>query len=117
MSLLSIARIAAVSAFAVYQVATRVLSPADIADAVLLLHQANATVLLADMAKIDTPRRLVITDGERLKLPSDFLIVATSARHSYFGHPEWEPITRRVRDARQLRRPDACASPSLRTYP
>jgi NADH dehydrogenase len=101
-----------------YQVATRVLSPADIADAVLLLHQANATYCWPDMAKIDTAWRLVITDGERLKLPSDFLIVATGARHSYLGHPEWEPITtRRVRDARQLRRPDACASPSLRTDP
>lgn len=92
-----------------YQVATGVLSPADIAVPlrVLLRRQPNTTILLATVDGIDLDARLVHADGDRLRLPYDFLIVATGARHSYFGHPEWEaaaPGLKTLDDARQIRR-------------
>jgi NADH dehydrogenase len=92
-----------------YQVATGVLSPADIAlpTRFLLRTQKNATVLLADVSSVDLGRRIVEADGGRLQIPFDFLILATGARHSYFEHPEWEPIApglKTLDDARQIRR-------------
>ena len=92
-----------------YQVATGVLSPADIAvpTRFLLRRQKNATVLLADVGSIDLDRRIVAADGGRLQVPFDYLIVATGARHSYFGHPEWEPNApglKTLDDAREIRR-------------
>jgi NADH dehydrogenase len=92
-----------------YQVATGVLSPADIAmpTRVLLRKAANVSVLLGDVGAIDLDRRLVLADGGRLSLPYDFLIVATGTRHSYFGHQEWEPLApglKTLDDARLMRR-------------
>src|SRR5690348_865105 len=92
-----------------YQVATGVLSPADIAmpTRFLLRKQRNAEVLLADVDLIDVGRHVVQADGGRFELPFDFLIVATGARHSYFGHPEWEAIApglKTLDDARRIRR-------------
>ena len=92
-----------------YQVATGVLSPADIAMPlrVLLRRQPNATVLLADVTAIDLSNRLVSADEGRLQIPFDFLIVATGSRHSYFNHPEWEPMApglKTLDDAREIRR-------------
>ena len=91
-----------------YQVATGVLSPADIAvpTRFMLRKQRNATVLLGDVRSIDLQRRIVHADGA-LELPFDYLIVATGARHSYFGHPEWErtaPGLKTLDDARRIRR-------------
>src|ERR1043166_2979728 len=90
-----------------YQVATATLSPTDICAPIrwLLRHQANADVLLADVTAID-PRARTVTCDEK-KLDYDFLIVASGARHSYFGHPEWEtlaPGLKSVEDAIELRR-------------
>jgi NADH:ubiquinone reductase (H+-translocating) len=92
-----------------YQVATGVLSPADIAMPlrVLLRAQRNATVLLGDVAAIDLHSRVVSADAGRLRLPFDYLIVATGSRHSYFNHPEWESIApglKTLDDAREIRR-------------
>src|SRR5690349_1831437 len=72
-----------------YQVATAALSPGDIASPIrwILRKQKNVQVLLADVRAIDTERRVVVTD--RGEVAYDFLIVASGATHSYFGHPEW----------------------------
>ena len=73
----------------------------------LLRKQRNTDVLLAEVA-VDRPRaarRARASDGRELDY--DFLIVAAGARHSYFGHPEWEafaPGLKSVEDAIELRR-------------
>ncbi len=89
-----------------YQVATGVLSPADIAmpTRFLLRRQKNATVMMADVQAIDLARQTV-TAGNR-HVPYDYLIVATGSRHAYFSHPEWEPIApglKTLEDARHIR--------------
>src|SRR5512134_1114688 len=71
-----------------YQVATATLSPADIAYPLrsVLSRQANATVLLGDAVGVDRGRReLVLSDG---RIPFDYLVIATGARHAYFGHDD-----------------------------
>lgn len=75
-----------------YQVATASLSPSQIAYPIrgVLRRQANTRVLLAEVTAVDpAARKLALRDGE---LDYDFLILAAGARHSYFGHPEWEPL-------------------------
>lgn len=91
-----------------YQVATATLSPPDICAPIrwLLRHQPNADVLLAEVERIEPDARCVVcVDGHRVDY--DFLIVASGARHSYFGHPEWEqlaPGLKSIEDAIELRR-------------
>src|SRR5438034_2551697 len=72
-----------------YQVATGALSPANIAAPLraVLKRQRNARTLLGNVVgfRLDQ-REVVLEDGT---LPYDSLIVATGARHHYFGHPEW----------------------------
>jgi NADH dehydrogenase len=77
-----------------YQVATAVLAPSDIAIPIRwrLRRQRNANVLLAGAIGIDVARREVRLDADPAVLPYDYLIVATGARHSYFGHGDWEPL-------------------------
>ncbi|WP_404479025.1 NAD(P)/FAD-dependent oxidoreductase [Novosphingobium sp. BL-52-GroH] len=73
-----------------YQVATAALSPADIATAsrVLLRGQDNATVLMAQVEAVDADRRRVrLSDGR--ELPYDYLVLATGAGYSFFGHDDW----------------------------
>ena len=90
-----------------YQVATAALSPADIAEPLrhILRKQENAEVILGEAERIDVHRKKVITaDGE---LDYDFLIVASGARHSYFGHEKWEKIApglKSLDDALEIRR-------------
>ena len=90
-----------------YQVATATLNPSDIAQPIrkILRTQRNAGVALAEARAIDPARKVVtLADGE---LPFDFLIVATGATHSYFGHPEWErhaPGLKTLEDALAIRR-------------
>ena len=89
-----------------YQVATAALSPADIASPVrqILARQTNTSVMLAEVSGVDLNRREVIADGRRVRF--DKLIVATGARHAYFGHDEWEeyaPGLKRIDDAIALR--------------
>jgi NADH dehydrogenase len=91
-----------------YQVATATLTPSDIAAPIrwLLRNQKNAHVLLADVGAIDVDARVVrCADGKEVGY--DYLIVAAGARHSYFGHNEWEtlaPGLKTVEDAIELRR-------------
>ncbi len=90
-----------------YQVATAGLSPADISAPIrsILKKQANTRVLMAEVTGIDTREQRVIA-GE-ISIPYDYLIVATGARHSYFGHDEWEqyaPGLKSITDATAIRR-------------
>jgi NADH dehydrogenase len=92
-----------------YQVATAVLAPSEIASPIrwLLRRQRNVTVLLASVDRVDVARRVVIADGGAMELPYDYLILATGARHAYFSHPEWEalaPGLKSLEDAREMRR-------------
>jgi NADH dehydrogenase len=90
-----------------YQVATAALSPGDIAYPIrsILRRQANATVLLADVLQVEpAARRVVLDEGS---LDYDYLVVATGARHSYFGHDDWEaaaPGLKSLEDALEIRR-------------
>lgn len=89
-----------------YQVATGGLSPAEISMPLrsVLKRQDNATVLMTEAEDLDPDRRRVLlATGE---LPYDTLVIATGARHHYFGHPEWEelaPGLKTVEDATTLR--------------
>jgi NADH dehydrogenase len=90
-----------------YQVATGWLSPADIASPLraVLKRQRNIQVLLAEATDIDVAnRRVLLTDGE---VNYDTLIVATGARHHYFGNTQWEPFApglKTIEDATEIRR-------------
>src|SRR3989440_5503611 len=91
----------------IYQVATAALSPADIAAPVrAILHKCeNVEVILAEVQSIDVNNRIVHAGD--LDLSYDYLILATGARHSYFGHPEWErlaPGLKSLEDAVEIRR-------------
>ena len=70
--------------------ATASLSPGDIAAPIrgLLREQANVRVLLGEVTGLDTAGHAVLMGGSRLSY--DTLVLATGARHSYFGHDEWE---------------------------
>jgi NADH dehydrogenase len=90
-----------------YQVATAGLSSTDIAAPLrtILARQRNVTVLLAEAVGVDLKgSRLLLADGV---LPYDFLVVATGATHSYFGHDEWAPFApglKTLEDAIDIRR-------------
>lgn len=91
-----------------YQVATATLDPSDIATPIreLLRTQDNARVLLGEAAGVERDaRRLRLADGSAL--PYDFLVLATGARHSYFGRDDWEPYApglKQIDDATAIRR-------------
>jgi NADH:ubiquinone reductase (H+-translocating) len=91
-----------------YQVATATLSPTDICAPIrwLLRRQRNADVVLAEVAHIDPVSRTIECVGNK-NYNYDYLILASGARHSYFGHPEWEPLApglKSIEDAIELRR-------------
>ena len=90
-----------------YQVAMAVLAPTDIALPIrfLLRRQPNTSVLLDRIDRIDVERRLVRGESGR-ELTYDYLVVAAGARHSYFGHDDWEalaPGLKTIEDAREIR--------------
>ena len=90
-----------------YQVATAALSPADVAWPIrsILRKQGNATVLMAEIRGVDTGQRIVHTDS--ISVGYDFLVLATGATHSYFGHDEWAEVApglKRIEDATRIRR-------------
>jgi len=91
-----------------YQVATGAISPGDIAQPLrsILRKQTNTTVLLGEAIGIDVGRREVtLSDGG--PVPYDTLVVATGARHSYFGNDQWAPNApglKSVDDALEIRR-------------
>src|SRR2546427_6968130 len=90
-----------------YQVATAALSPADIAAPVrsVLSKCKNVEVILAEVKSVDVEAKKIKTID--MEFCYDFLILATGARHSYFGHNEWEklaPGLKSLEDAIELRR-------------
>ncbi len=89
-----------------YQVATGGLSPANIAAPLraIVARQQNCDVLLGEVQGFDVERRTVQLDGDQIQY--DTLVVAAGARHSYFGHPEWEPFApglKTIEDATEIR--------------
>ena len=89
-----------------YQVATAGLSPADIAGPIraLFRDQPNVRVLLGEVTDVDAAMREVILRDARVAY--DYLVVATGARHSYFGHDEWTPFApglKQIDDATSIR--------------
>ncbi|MGE0438934.1 MAG: NAD(P)/FAD-dependent oxidoreductase [Gemmatimonadales bacterium] len=91
-----------------YQVATAALSDSDITSPIrsVLRNAPNAEVLLGEATAVDLAGRdVALLDGTRLAF--DYLVVATGARHSYFGKPEWEalaPGLKTIEDAEEIRR-------------
>ena len=89
-----------------YQVATAALSPAQIATPIrhILARQKNTVVLMERVIEIDRKKREVVTDLSRI--PFDYLIIATGARHHYFGHEAWEafaPGLKKIDEATEIR--------------
>ena len=91
-----------------YQVATAGLSPGEIAGPIrgVLRKYSNIEVLLGEVDSFDLARKKVgLRDGSELSY--DYLIVASGATHSYFGHDEWEelaPGLKTIEDATEIRR-------------
>ncbi len=91
-----------------YQVATAVLSPGEIATPIRrILHYAkNIEVILGEVTGFDTAVKTITLDDGSL-VPFDYLIVAAGARHAYFGHDDWEtsaPGLKTIEDALEIRR-------------
>jgi NADH:quinone reductase (non-electrogenic) len=91
-----------------YQVATAGLSESDIASPIrsVLRRQTNTQVLLGEVAEVRPDQREIrLSDGSMLSY--DYLILAAGARHSYFGHDDWEilaPGLKSLEDADEIRR-------------
>src|ERR1700738_2053958 len=91
-----------------YQVATAALATSEIAWPIrhLLRDRPEVTTLFATVCGVDAAsKRVLFEDGDAL--PYDTLILATGARHAYFGHDEWEPFApglKTLEDATTLRR-------------
>ncbi len=92
-----------------YQVATAALNPSDIASPIrrIVRRQRNAYVILGEATSIDTRRKIVQLADNESEVAYDYLIVATGATHSYFGHDEWiepAPGLKTLEDAVEIRR-------------
>jgi NADH dehydrogenase len=91
-----------------YQVATTALGPSEIAWPIrqLVHRRDDVTTLMGNVTGIDSAAKVVkLENGE--DLPFDWLILATGARHAYFGHDEWEPFApglKTLEDATAMRR-------------
>jgi NADH dehydrogenase len=90
-----------------YQVASAGLNPSDIAQPIrhIVRKQTNARVLLAEVSGLDLDDGRVMTSDNSLEF--DYLILATGATHSYFGHDEWAefaPGLKSIDDALEIRR-------------
>lgn len=91
-----------------YQVATTSLATSEIAWPVrhLLRRRKDVTTLLGTVTGVDTAdKRVLLQDGR--SVPYDTLVLATGARHAYFGHDEWEPFApglKTIEDATTIRR-------------
>src|SRR5256712_2461322 len=80
-----------------YQVATATLAPGDIAAPIrhLLRRQRNVTVAMAEVTGVDAANRRVLVNylgRPNMPFAYDYLILATGAAHSYFGHNEFAPF-------------------------
>ncbi len=90
-----------------YQVAMAGLSPADIAAPIrsLLSRYRNIRVLQGEVRSLDLARKVAVADFDEVAF--DYLILACGARHSYFGHDEWEefaPGLKNLEQATEIRR-------------
>ena len=91
-----------------YQVATASLATSEIAWPIrsLVRGYKSVTTLLGDVVGIDAnERKVLLADGTNV--PFDSLVLATGARHAYFGHDEWEPFApglKTIEDATAIRR-------------
>ena len=90
-----------------YEVATAALSPADVAWPIrgIVRAQKNVRVIMARVMAIDATARCVHTS--EIDLPYDYLVLATGATHSYFGHDDWAPFApglKHIADATEIRR-------------
>ena len=94
-----------------YQVATSVLAPGQIASPIrsLLAGQANTSVMLGNVTGVDAALKQVVVDADDkagIRISYDYLILATGATHSYFGHDEFAafaPGLKTLSDAEFLR--------------
>src|SRR5262245_58884496 len=94
-----------------YQVATAVLSPAEIAAPIRQLEakQRNVSVLLAEVTGVDVGSRTIEASAPGVgvrKIAIDYLVVATGMRPSYFGHDEfarYAPGLKSLNDAETIR--------------
>jgi NADH dehydrogenase len=91
-----------------YQVATASLATSEIAWPIRFLVEARpeVTTMLGAVSGIDAAGRRVLVEGAA-PVPYDTLVIATGARHAYFGHDEWEPFApglKTLEDATTLRR-------------
>jgi NADH dehydrogenase len=91
-----------------YQVGLAVLSPADIASPLrtMVRGSANTEVLMDEAVAFDLPNRRV-RFGSGAEIAYDYLMLATGATHSYFGHDAWEPLApglKTIEDAIEIRR-------------
>ena len=94
-----------------YQVATSVLAPGQIASPIrsLLADQTNTSVMLGCVTGADAVSKQVIVDADDktgIRIDYDYLILATGATHSYFGHNEFAPFApglKNLSDAESLR--------------
>ena len=89
-----------------YQVASAALAPADIAQPIrtILRHQANASVMLSGVDRVDLGEQYVYAGDSRV--PYDYLILAPGAVDNYFGHAQWHafaPGMKEVEDATLIR--------------
>jgi NADH dehydrogenase/putative oxidoreductase len=89
-----------------YQVATAALSPAEIATPIrgLFRHQGNVRVRLAEVTGVDATTREVLLGATRVGF--NYLVLATGARHSYFGQDSWAgwaPGLKSIEDATAIR--------------
>ena len=92
-----------------YQVALAVLSPADIAQPIrsILRHQANTEVLMDEVVGHRRGRAAGGAGRRARSFAYDYLVLATGATHSYFGHEEWAPLApglKTIEDATEIRR-------------
>ncbi len=92
-----------------YQVATAMLAPSDITIPIryLMRRQKNTRVLMAQADRVIPEERKVILSDGSMELSYDYLILATGARHSYFGNDHWEqnaPGLKSLEDALEIRR-------------
>ena len=90
-----------------YQVATAGLSPAQIAAPIrrIVSRQKNITVFMDKVVAVDQSASDVVTSNRRIHF--DYLVIATGARHAYFGHDRWEefaPGLKKIDEATEIRR-------------
>ncbi|OHV63796.1 NADH dehydrogenase [Mesorhizobium sp. LCM 4577] len=91
-----------------YQVATTSLATSEVAWPIrhLLRRRKDVTTLLGTVTGVDRAgKRVLLEDGS--SVPYDTLVLATGARHAYFGHDEWEPFApglKTLEDATAIRR-------------